>query len=392
LEGETLLVFADDWGQHPSSAQHLLRRFLPRNRVIWINTVGLRLPRPSARDVGKMWRKLLHWLSPRAPKPTGGNPWGLTSPFKPEIHELPLAPVALGPWTRRLNAWLLRRATRSWLTGAATPFIVTTLPLTADLGTAIPQATFIYYLVDDYASWPGLGGRLVRALDEAQAAAADLIVAASQALADLHRTRARHPVEYLPHGVDVAHFAAARKLRAERTARGQPAGADVIFFGALDERIDRSLLTALVRARPDRRFLLLGPGFTERNTDIAAANVQLRGAAPYAELPSILSECSVALLPYVRGPFGDRLSPLKAREALAAGLPIVATDVPELRRLPRGVHLGRSVDALLAALDRALAAPDDVPELATLADDSWDARAEQFSALLLAARAARRPA
>lgn len=383
LEGETLLVFADDWGVHPSSTQHLLRRFLPNNNVIWVNTVGQRVPRWSWRDARKLYLKLRHWSS------------GAFSPAEPtpRIHELVLAPLPLGRAARWLNARILRRAARSWLAGAAKPpFILSTLPLTADLPGAVPEATYVYYVVDDYASWPGLGGRLASAMDEQQARAADLIVAASRSLADLQQSRARGKVSYLPHGVDVAHFAQAREIRSARRAEGKSVDADVIFFGALDERIDRGLLGAIMRARPALQFLLAGPGLGRPCSDLDARNVVRREAVAYSDLPLLLGGCTVALLPYVGGPFGERLSPLKVREALAAGLPVVATDVPELRSLPSGVYLGRTLEDVLAALDRALRAPDDLPALEELAADSWDARAEQLSELLLAARTALRPA
>jgi glycosyltransferase involved in cell wall biosynthesis len=163
-----------------------------------------------------------------------------------------------------------------------------------------------------------------------------------------------------------------------------------VLFGALDERIDRELLRAVIKARPDLRFLLVGPGMTQSGFLSDASNVERQEAVSYAELPGLLSQCGVALLPYVRGDFGARLSPLKAREALAAGLPVVASDVPELRSLPRGVHLARTAEEMLAALTQALAAREDVANLEELAADSWEARAEQLSQWLLAARVERR--
>jgi glycosyltransferase involved in cell wall biosynthesis len=382
LDGETLVVFADDWGVHPSSAQHLLRRFLGRNRVVWVNTVGQRLPRPGLRDARKLLRKLGSWSGIRSRT----SPRAATNGQMPEVRDLPLAPLPLGRPARWCNARWLRHKVRAWLDvpGAAKPFILTTLPLTADLIGAVPGATFVYYLVDDYASWPGLGGRLVRRMDEAQARGADLIVAASQALAALHQERAPGRVVYLPHGVDVTHFGQARSRRGERPL------ADAIFFGALDERIDLELLRAVMAARPAVSFLLVGPGFAARPHLAGAANVTLQDAVPYEQLPALLAQGRVALLPYVRGPFGERLSPLKAREALAAGLPVVATDIPELRTLSRSVYLGRSVDEITAALDRALAAPADVPTLEDLAADSWEERAERLSQWLAAAREGRK--
>ena len=40
----SLLAFADDWGRHPSSCQHLIGQILDRREVLWVNTIrtGLR--------------------------------------------------------------------------------------------------------------------------------------------------------------------------------------------------------------------------------------------------------------------------------------------------------------------------------------------------------------
>src|SRR5262249_32371865 len=242
LEGAVILVFADDWGVHPSSSQHLFKRLLATNRVIWFNTVGLRWPRLNLYDFRKLQRKVCHWI--------GGNQSVVDCDSRPEIHDIPLLPLSLGRPARNLNAWILRRAMRRCLTdrdskplldrSGSQPgvpvFIVSTLPLTADLVGKVPGATFIYYLVDDYASWPGLTGKLVRQMDREQARAADRVVAASRALAGLHQEVADR-IDYLPHGVDVDHFAIGRQVRAQRKQDGTKPIADVIFFGAVDERI-----------------------------------------------------------------------------------------------------------------------------------------------------------
>ena len=40
-----LVVLGEDWGQHPSSTQHLIKRLLPDYQVLWVNSIGLRRPR-----------------------------------------------------------------------------------------------------------------------------------------------------------------------------------------------------------------------------------------------------------------------------------------------------------------------------------------------------------
>jgi glycosyltransferase involved in cell wall biosynthesis len=372
LNGASIVVFADDWGIHPSSAQHLFRRFLDGNRVVWINTVGLRWPRPSGHDLKKVLRKVAHWSG------LGRS----NSLRQPEIHDLPLLPLLLGRLARTVNAWMLRQTLRRLVRFAqGSTFIVSTLPLTADLIGAIPGARFIYYAVDDYASWPGLSGKLVGEMDLIQARGADVVIASSQRLAALYQSRAQRAVHYLPHGVDVGHFARARQLRTRHYTI-----TDVVFFGAIDERVDQSLLAEIVAARPLVRFLLVGPA--TRSVIVRGSNVERRGPVPYEKLPELLSACKVALLPYTREQFGMQISPLKAREALAAGLPVVASDVPELHSMNAGVLVGRSPDELAAALDRALTGQIEMPSLGELESDSWESRAEQFAEMLLEARIA----
>ncbi len=404
---------------HPSSAQHLMRRFLAKNRVIWFNTIGMRPPRATVYDVRKILRKIRHWARHLAAglAPREGN--ACIDP-SPEIYDIPLAPLTFGPAARKLNAWILRRAVRKCLmpplakdtrlglpfrarrapkvisqnpvspspSHCSDPFIISTLPLTADLVGTIPGANFIYYLVDDYASWPGLTGKLVRQMDQEQARAADRVVAASRALADLHRP-VTNRIDYFPHGVDVDHFAQGRTVRAQRKRDGLKPIADVIFFGALDERIDHDLFNAVIQARPEHRFLCIGPKTGSKNRLASAPNLERRSPVPFDELPNLLGQCEIAFLPYVQTDLGQRLAPLKALEALAAGMPVVATDIPELRELAEGTTLAKNVEDILSGLDRAFRGNILVPSLEALAAHSWENRAERLSEILLSARAVR---
>ena len=52
-----LIVFGEDWGAHPSSTQHLISRIALNGPVIWVNSIGMRRPRFSARDLKRVWTK-----------------------------------------------------------------------------------------------------------------------------------------------------------------------------------------------------------------------------------------------------------------------------------------------------------------------------------------------
>jgi len=385
LEGATIVVFADDWGVHPSSAQHLIRRFLGKNRVIWFNTTGLRPPRANLYDIRKLLHKVRHWtgLSTAGFSPCEGK----VLHQYPEIHEIPLLPLQWGSSARKVNAWILRRAVRRCLpkSHSGQPlFIVTTLPLTADLVGAIPGATFIYYLVDDYASWPGFTGKLVREMDQEQAQGADRILVASRALAELHEKIATR-IEHLPHGVDVHHFSIGRNVRAQRKRGGIKSVAEVIFFGAIDERIDHDIFNAVIRARPRLRFLCIGPQTSSKDRLAFAPNLRRCPPVPFSELPQLLGQCEVAFMPYVQSYLGQRLAPLKALEALTAGLPVVGTDIPELRTLPGGAILGKTLNDFISGLDQTLRGGLPLPSLEDLAAHSWENRAERLSKIMVSA-------
>src|SRR5690606_22781468 len=84
-----LLVFADDWGRHPSSAQHLISHLLPKYPVTWVNTIGTRPPRLDWKTIARGMEKLREWSSP-------GPGATLTSDLAPQV----IAP-RMWPWFRK---------------------------------------------------------------------------------------------------------------------------------------------------------------------------------------------------------------------------------------------------------------------------------------------------
>src|SRR4051794_39255387 len=56
-----LLIFADDWGRHPSSCQHLARHLLSRHRIAWVNTIGTRTPRFDWATLRRGLEKVGQW-------------------------------------------------------------------------------------------------------------------------------------------------------------------------------------------------------------------------------------------------------------------------------------------------------------------------------------------
>ena len=53
-----IVAFSNDWGGDPLSKTHLLRRAARETRVLWVNSLGNRAPRPTARDARRLLARL----------------------------------------------------------------------------------------------------------------------------------------------------------------------------------------------------------------------------------------------------------------------------------------------------------------------------------------------
>jgi hypothetical protein len=162
--GTPLLVFADDWGRHPSSCQHLVRRLRADTPVLWVNSIGTRQVKA---DGITLRRKGLQQVDERM--------WVLDVPMVPGLGTALLRNV-----NRSLVSFRLRSALASL--GMSRPVVLTTLPYIGWLIRDLPRRGLVYYCTDDYSHWPSADREALQQADREMTADADLILAASQAL------------------------------------------------------------------------------------------------------------------------------------------------------------------------------------------------------------------
>jgi glycosyltransferase involved in cell wall biosynthesis len=113
--------------------------------------------------------------------------------------------------------------------------------------------------------------------------------------------------------------------------------------------------------------------------------VHFLGRRPYSTLPSYCKAFDVALLPFVDNQLTQNANPLKLREYLAAGLPVVATDIPEARALAEhGVFLARTPADFPPLVGKALerCGPSRARSQ-SMAHESWDDKVAEIEERLL---------
>lgn len=357
------IIFGDDWNAHPSTTQHLTRNLPVDDRVLWINSIGMRAP--GVKD----WRRALDKARPAAPAAaatTRPNMRVLTPRVLP-WHERPAA--------RAINARLLQRAIQDAADDLqlSDPAILTANPAALPYLGELDHARLGYLRLDDYARLPGVDPSLVHTYEPAIMHRADVVFATARGL--LPGAASCRRAQYLPQGVDVEHFAA--------TPLDIPEGKVVGFFGLFAEWIDDGLIEAAAIARPDWTFELLGPRRVTPAALTALPNIRWRDALPYAALPQAISHWRAAWLPFRMDKLTAQVNPLKLREYLASGLPTASAPLPEIAGYP--VTPLRSVHDVTAWLDEVEAYDTTTARLARRAHvraDSWAHRAAALRAAL----------
>ncbi len=125
-------------------------------------------------------------------------------------------------------------------------------------------------------------------------------------------------------------------------------GCDVVvgYYGAIAHWFDARLVADLARQRPEWRFELVGNTFSSDLRPLAGLpNVRLLGEMPYAELPRRLARWHCCIIPFLRNELTEATNPVKVYEMLAAGMPVVAVDLPELRPIAAAGLIALADDA-----------------------------------------------
>ena len=373
-----IVVFADDWGRHPSSCQHLIGHLLDRHDVWWVNTIGMRTPHLDRATVSRGLEKARHWFRrPAAPAETLANPRVLNPRMWPWFSN------RLG---RSLNRRLLLRALTPLVAALPEPpVVVTTLPIVSELIGLLPARRWVYYCVDDFAEWPGLDQAALRHMEGRLVDRADEIIAVSRTLQE-KLARSGRTAALLTHGVDRSFWAspASTPVR-ELDELERPL---IAFWGVVDRRMDVEFVQRLAADLQQGTIVLVGP---ESDPDPALTSIKRVVRVPpllFAQLPCVAREADVLIMPYADLPVTRAIQPLKLKEYLSTGKPTVVRDLPANREWHDCLDLADTADSFARAVRLRL--QTGLPESqrqarGRLAEESWHAKARTFERLVLGA-------
>ena len=368
-----LIVFAEDWGAHPSSTQHLVKLLSEKRKVLWVNSIGLRRPRVNMSDLRRLVKKFRALLNTSATNRSSPQ----TLPV--QIIQPKAIPLPGNRLARMLNRILLSRSIKPSIIrkNIEKPILWISLPTAVDMVGELNESAVIYYCGDDFGALEGVDHGPVLKLEQELASKADLILVASPIIGKKFNQEKTHVI---PHGVDFELFSRQVPRAADLIGNGPIAG----FYGSLASWLDIDLICDTAKRLPNWTFLMIGTVSINIAKLQATSNIVLLGPRKHAELASYSQYWNASLLPFRNTDQIKACNPLKLREYLAAGSPVISTEFPALDGYRDLISVVKTADEFTKALVRSL---DDKKENRSarrerVQGESWVSRAQTVAKLM----------
>ena len=334
-----LIVFGEDWHGLPSSTQHLIKAIANKRRVLWINSIGLRQPKFNSNDIQRAWNKLTQ-PAMRTKNHTVPNNFQHCEKTSGNITiaNIKTWPAPRNTAVRTLCAKAIAKQVNALCQELKfdKPLIWTSLPTAVDSFAYIPHYASIYYCCDDFSGLAGVDHKTVAEHENKLIDMADLVVVSQK---ELQKKWPDREIKVLPHGVDIALFKQATQPAADLPRNNKPIAG---FYGSIESWLDIPLLIKTAQENPGWDFVFIGQEKVNVEPLKELKNTYFLGPKAHQQLPSYSQHWQASLLPFIDCPQIQHCNPLKLREYLAIGKPIISTQFPAVEEYRSFVNIANS--------------------------------------------------
>jgi glycosyltransferase involved in cell wall biosynthesis len=385
IQNQSIICFGgeDWWYHHQHSKNHIMRRLARAgNKVIFVNSISMGLPSLTSRDLlGKVKRKLRSYA-----KPIRITEEGIV------VVSPPVLPFYSTRWARAMNRWLLVIQIKLLMVvfDLRRPILWIAIPTAGQVVDRLGERLLIYQVSDKYDANQmdhATASSVIAEMHADLLRRADLVYYSGRKLFEEESAKDSEvtgKARLLEQAVDYEHFASATsRLWLQPEDIAAVPHPRLGYFGAIEPwLIDQDLIRYVSVKRPEWQWVLVGLRASPLEIE-SLANVHYFGSKPYSEMPRWAAGFDVCVLPWVTdNEFVNYGSPIKVREYLATGKPVVITPIYEYERLDGILRVSRGYDDFVAKVEDALKNDSAVLREArqqAVRESTWDARAEEVS-------------
>ena len=365
----------EDWWYHNQAHidMQLMRRFAKKGTTLYVNSIIMRKPQIKDRKgffekVVRKGKSILKGL-----KKSDAGFW-VYSPFTLPVHHI--------SWARPINEAILRYQIKRTMKKLSmnTPLVWVACPSACDTAMKLKKEKLIYQRTDRYEDDPQVDREAILNYDRKLRANADITVYVNKSLYDDEANQYKGAF-YLDHGVDYEIFAQAQNstdIPEEMVDVKKPV---VGYFGRLaDHKLDVEFLNRIIELLPEFTFVFVGYASPECRNMFTSDNVRIIPKQPYEKIPHYGKCFDVAMLPWRVNKWTEAANPIKLKEYLALGKPVVSTPAfTELKNYLDVVYEAETPEEFAECIKKAYS--NDNPKLVEkrrqkVAQSSWDSKAD----------------
>jgi glycosyltransferase involved in cell wall biosynthesis len=225
----------------------------------------------------------------------------------------------------------------------------------------------VYDCVDDFPDWDDDEKRWIHEVDT-------IVCTAMNLKEKMKKIAPETPVTLVPNGCDWEFFNKSQSIHADML-EGVPSskGPKIGYIGAWAEWVDKEIISKLADTYPNGQIIIIGPMLT---SDIVnKTNVYYLGYRDYSNLPAILAYFDICIIPFKLNRITESTNPIKVYEYLAAGKPVVSTNLPEVKKMVPFVDVADTHHQFLSDIAKALVYKRNPSYLSQYAKQfSWEER------------------
>ena len=366
-----ICIGGSDWWYHNRGHFdfQVMRRLARSMPVLYVNSLGVRMPGPSnPKEFAGKFKRKLQSLS-RGMVNVENRFWVFSPLSIPGETGRKISGFALAPQIRYAAA----RA------GISKPLLWMHCPAGAGLITEFNPVATIMQRTDRFEAFPE--GDPVQLSQQVAAIkrAAELVVYCAPHLMAEEKNQVRRQV-LVTHGVDVETFVEAGTIRApDPSDVATIATPRVGFIGGIDAHtFDPDLFLSIATRMPGVNFVMIG-GCSLPQGWCDLPNVHFLGRKPYDLVARYMAAMDVLIMPWNRSEWIKACNPIKMKEYLAVGRPVVTTDFPALDGWRDLVRIAGGAESFASQIRSAIETPyNPAAARSRVAGETWDAKAQSI--------------